>query len=144
MGFAKVVNALGCTVAGLQDASKLVPLLSSLGARHISYGVSYEFWPALGKAINRTLQDLLGEAFTPEVENAWNIVYGFMSQIMVESLRKAREEAAAEGGNAMPLSSCSTTELPEDHLVSARSRDICVEIDSVSEQQGGHEDEARC
>merc|ERR1712151_412499 len=47
--FAKVLNAIGCTVAGLQDASKLVPLLLNLGARHIGYGVSEEFWPALGK-----------------------------------------------------------------------------------------------
>jgi len=111
--FAKVLNAIGCTVAGLQDASKLVPLLSSLGARHIGYGVSEEFWPALGKAMNRTLQDLLGEAFTPEVENAWNIVYGFMSQIMVESLRKARE-AAQEGAAARSSNSKSEPDTASD------------------------------
>jgi len=93
--FGKVVNAIGCCVAGLRDVSRLVPLLSSLGARHISYGVEYSFWPALGQAMNKTLRETLGEDFTPEVENAWNVVYGFMSSIMVESLRQSREAAAA-------------------------------------------------
>merc|ERR1712051_56894 len=52
--FAKVLNVLGSCVAGLQDPSRLVPVLTSLGARHISYGVSVSYWPALGQAINWT------------------------------------------------------------------------------------------
>jgi len=87
--FAKVVNAIGCTVAGLQESEKLVPRLTSLGMRHISYRVPEHYWPVLGKAMNITLRDLLGEGFTPEVENAWSMVYGFMSQIMIEGLRRA-------------------------------------------------------
>jgi len=103
--FAKVVNAIGCTVAGLQESEKLVPLLTSLGMRHISYRVPEHYWPVLGKAMNVTLRDLLGAGFTPEVENAWNIVYGFMSQIMIEGLRRAievaRQTRACDGESAM-------------------------------------------
>jgi len=90
--FGKVVNAIGCVVVGLQDSSKLVPLLTSLGGRHIAYGpggVNETFWPALGKAINMTLSDLLGEGFTTEVENAWNVVFGFASSIMIAGMRQA-------------------------------------------------------
>lgn len=90
--FGKVLNALGCVVAGLQDSSKLVPLLTSLGGRHIAYGpggVNETFWPALGKAINMTLSDLLGEGYTTEVENAWNVVFGFASSIMIAGMRQA-------------------------------------------------------
>jgi len=63
--FGKFLNAIGCVVTsvvvGQQDSSKLVPLLTSLGGRHIAYGpggVNEAFWPALGKAINMTLLDL--------------------------------------------------------------------------------------
>jgi len=101
--FAKVINAIGCTVAGLQESDKLVPLLTNLGMRHISYRVREEFWPVLSKAMNITLRDLLGEAFTQEVENAWNIVYGFMSQIMIQGLRRAielsQETKSSAGGS---------------------------------------------
>jgi len=107
--FGKVLNAIGCVVAGLQDSSKLVPLLTSLGGRHIAYGpggVNEAFWPALGKAINMTLSELLGDGFTTEVENAWNVVYGFASSIMIAGMRQALAAAArarpevqvAEGG----------------------------------------------
>lgn len=109
--FAKVVNAIGCTVAGLRDSSKLVPLLTSLGMRHIGYSVNESFWPALGKAMNATLSELLGESFTPEVETAWNVVYGFMSQIMIEGLRKAIQAAKTfDGDGARSQSRLSATE----------------------------------
>merc|ERR1719162_2519832 len=94
--FAKVLDAIGSTVAGLQESDKLVPLLTKLGMRHIGYRVSESFWPALGKAMNQVLLELLGEEFTPQVANAWNMVYGFMSQIMIEGLRRAKEAAARE------------------------------------------------
>jgi len=92
--FGKVLNAIGCVVAGLQDSSKLVPLLTSLGRRHIGYAVSEAWWPLLGKAVNMALSDILGDAFTSEVENAWNVVYGFASSIMMAGLREAKEAAA--------------------------------------------------
>merc|ERR1712238_514274 len=76
------------------DSSKLVPLLTSLGRRHIGYGVDEAFWPALGTALNITLSDLLGDGFTNEVENAWNVVYGFTSSIMIAGLRQAKMETA--------------------------------------------------
>merc|ERR1712203_1045550 len=100
--FGKVLNAVGCVVAGLQDSRKLVPLLTSLGMRHISYNTNEAFWPILGKAVNLTLADLLGDSFTPEVENAWNVVYGFTSSIMIAGLRQAKEaarERALEDGD---------------------------------------------
>merc|ERR1740129_921908 len=91
--FGKVLNAVGCVVAGLQESSKLVPLLTSLGRRHIAYNTNEDFWPALGKAVNMTLAELLGDSFTTEVENAWRVVYGFTSSIMIAGLRQAKEAA---------------------------------------------------
>jgi len=88
--FGKVLNAVGCVVAGLKGSSKLVPLLTSLGGRHITYNTNEAFWPALGKAVNITLAELLGAGFTPEVDNAWNVVYGFMSSIMIAGLQQAK------------------------------------------------------
>jgi len=85
----KVINALGCTVAGLHDMGKLVPMLTKLGNRHINYGLQERYWPVVGKAMDLTLQELLGASYTPEVQQAWNLVYGFTSSIMIEGLRQA-------------------------------------------------------
>merc|ERR1712060_702331 len=106
--FAKVLNAVGCVVAGLQDSSKLVPLLMSLGGRHIVYNSTEAFWPILGKAVNVTLAELLGDAFTPEVENAWNVVYGFTSSIMISGLKQAKEAARVK---AMEEVDCAVSQI---------------------------------
>jgi len=90
--FGKVVNAVGCTVAGLHDMGKLVPMLTKLGMRHINYGVSEAHWQVLAQALDMTLRDILGEAYTHEVQQAWTMVYGFMSSIMIEGLRLAIKE----------------------------------------------------
>lgn len=99
--FGKVLNAIGCVVAGLQESSKLVPLLTSLGRRHIGYNNNEEFWPVLGKAVMMVLAEILGDGFTSEVENAWTVVYGFTSSIMIAGLREAkaaaRDRAADDG-----------------------------------------------
>lgn len=91
--FGKFLSAIGCMVAGLRDSTQLVPTLLSLGRRHIGYDVKEEFWPALGQALNRALSDILGAGFTLEVENAWTVVYGFTSSVMVGGLQQAKELA---------------------------------------------------
>merc|ERR1712238_38785 len=121
----KVLNAIGCVVAGLQDTSKLVPLLTSLGRRHIGYAVSEAWWPLLGKAIMMALSDILGDAFTSEVENAWTVVYGFASSIMIAGLREARE--AATQMKSKDVFDCTKSETSR---VSTRS---CITTDFASE-----------
>jgi len=96
--FSKFVNAIGCTVAGLHDFARLVPMLTQLGARHANYGLNEGHWPILGKALMYTLRDCLGDEFTSEVEAAWSMVYGFMSNIMIEGLRGALANKLRKGG----------------------------------------------
>jgi serine/threonine protein kinase len=91
----KVVNAVGSAVAGLQDINKLVPLLTSLGMRHVGYGIPEEYFEIGGKALALTLKEGLGELYTPDVEHAWTMVYGFISATMVNGLRIRKAEMAA-------------------------------------------------
>jgi len=98
--FAKVVNAVGESVAGLHDLNKLVPMLTQLGIRHATYGATEEYFQILGRALVDTLQGLLGDDFTPEVEFAWTMVYGFMSAIMIGGLRAGGRQM---GDNVPPV-----------------------------------------
>merc|ERR1712085_130993 len=102
--FAKVINAVGCTVAGLRDTGSLVPMLLALGNRHIAYGVPESYWVVLGEALDRTLADILGEDYTMEVKNAWAMVYKFMSSLMIQGLREALFERQASPVETEPES----------------------------------------
>lgn len=81
----KLMAALGMTVAGLPRWAQLQPVLRQLGARHIGYGVRPEHYDTVGSALLWTLQQGLGEEFTPEVGEAWAEAYGAVAGAMQET-----------------------------------------------------------
>jgi nitric oxide dioxygenase len=56
-----------------------------LGIRHIAYGVTPEHYGTVGSALLGTLEQGLGEAFTPEVKAAWTEVYTVLATTMKEA-----------------------------------------------------------
>jgi nitric oxide dioxygenase len=51
----------------------------------VGYGVEPGHYATVGAALLWTLQQGLGEGFTPEVENAWTTAYGVLSEVMTEA-----------------------------------------------------------
>lgn len=90
--FAKVLDAVGTAVAGLQDIASLVPHLTALGMRHINYNTTSEHFAYGGQALLITLRAGLGELYTPDVEAAWKLVYDFVSATIIAGLKMAREK----------------------------------------------------
>jgi len=91
--WAKVIDAVGSAVAGLQDVGKLVPMLQKLGMRHVNYGMKVEYFRVAEKILIEVLKEGLADKFTPEIEQAWVMVYSFMSATMIAGLESARREA---------------------------------------------------
>ncbi len=84
----KLMAVLKVAVAGLDDPERLIPAVRILGQRHAEYGVVDDDYDTVAEALIWTLEQGLGEAFTPDVADAWVAVYGFLAGIM--------QEAAAE------------------------------------------------
>lgn len=81
----KLMQMIGAAVGKLNDLPTLVPILQTLGKRHVGYGVRDADYPVVGAALLKTLEQGLGAAFTPEVRAAWTEVYGVMHQVMSEA-----------------------------------------------------------
>lgn len=88
--FAKVIESVGTAVVGLQDIKALVPHLTALGMRHINYNMKDEYFAFGGQALMLTLQDGLGDNFTPDVKLAWGMVYDFISASIISGLHMAQ------------------------------------------------------
>lgn len=89
--FSVVLNAVGSAVAGLQqDLSVLVSMVQQLGGRHAGYGVEAPHFEVIGQALKLTLEEILADRYTPEVDRAWGIVYNFLSMVMIHVMRDAR------------------------------------------------------
>ena len=86
----KVMAMLSYTVNGLNRLDVLLPAVRALGRRHATYGVRPEHYYTVGAALLWTLQQGLGDSFTPAVREAWTAAYG----VLANTMRGAAELAA--------------------------------------------------
>ena len=90
----KLMQMLGLAVSSLDRMEQLLPVVRSLGARHVSYGVRDKDYDTVGQALLWTLRKGLGEAFTPDVESAWNSVYATLASEMQSGAETSVEAVA--------------------------------------------------
>lgn len=89
----KLMATLAVVVGGLSNLEAVLPAASALAKRHVSYGAKAEHYPVVGGALLWTLEKGLGNAWTPEVADAWTAAYGTLSVYMIEEAY-GRAEAA--------------------------------------------------
>jgi len=78
----KAVTMMDMIVQWLDVPDRLVPVLKQLGERHAKYGVRDEHYGKMGAAILGSLEEGLGERFTPEVKGAWTEAFLLISSLM--------------------------------------------------------------
>lgn len=76
-------NSLMLVVDNLRNSEVLVSTLKGLGTRHVRYGVLPNHYPMVGGALLKTFSNCLGEAWTPNVEQAWIEAYGAVTELML-------------------------------------------------------------
>jgi nitric oxide dioxygenase len=90
----KLMATLAAVVNGLTDLPSILPAASALAIRHVSYGARREHYPVVGAALLWTLEKGLGEAWTPEVANAWTAAYETLSGYMIAEAYGRPSQAA--------------------------------------------------
>ncbi len=89
---AKLMHVLGIAVRGLDRLDQLVPVVELLGRRHAGYGVRPAHYDTVAEALLWTLEQGLGDGFTPEVRDAWTAVY----TVLATTMQRAAAEPPAE------------------------------------------------
>ena len=64
--------------------------LRALGRRHVGYGVRDSHYATVGEALLWTLEQGLGDAFTPDVRAAWAETYGTRAGVMQRAAAGAK------------------------------------------------------
>ena len=78
----KLMAMINTVVVGLDNLGPMVPTIQDLGRRHIEYGVKDEHYDTVGSALLWTLEQGLGDDFTPETEEAWTKAYTVLATTM--------------------------------------------------------------
>lgn len=90
----KLMAMLGTAVSGLTRLDALRPAVQALGERHVGYGVHVDHFTPVGAALLWTLQQGLGDEFTPAVEEAWAAAYEALSRVMIDAMIQKASKAA--------------------------------------------------
>ena len=80
-----LMKMIAVAVGGLDRLETIVPAVQSLGVRHAGYGVTPAHYQTVATALLWTLDQGLGDDFTPEVESAWVAAYTLLATTMQEA-----------------------------------------------------------
>ena len=85
----KLMKTIAVAVNGLKKLDTILPVVEDLGRRHNDYGTQPEHYDTVAEALLWTLEQGLGDDFTPEVREAWAETYTTLATVM----KKAAAEA---------------------------------------------------
>jgi len=80
-----LTSMISVAVGSLSRPQKILLAVQQLGKRHAAYGVEPRHYELVGIALLWMLEHVLGEAFTPQVREAWTQVYGLLSTTMQDA-----------------------------------------------------------
>lgn len=83
--YRKLMDMLSTVVARLDNINELTDDIAAMAQRHIQYGVRPAHYKLVGKALLWTLEQGLGNDWTPEVQAAWIKCYTILSDTMINA-----------------------------------------------------------
>ncbi|UZR94799.1 globin domain-containing protein [Chondrinema litorale] len=83
----KLMNLIGLTVTKL-NLEQPDQTISTVGKRHVAYGVKPEYFAKFGEVLMKTFKEALKDNWTPELESAWTKAYANMADLMVKAYRE--------------------------------------------------------
>lgn len=78
----KLMQVLSTAVNNLHQVEQIVPVLETLGRKHVDYGVCDGHYDTVGEVLIYTLEKGLGPDFTEETKAAWLETYDLMASVM--------------------------------------------------------------
>ena len=79
----RFMATLGAIVDNLHDSNAMADRYTDLGNAHRAMGVKAKDFIPMGQALFETLEHTLGEDFTPETKEAWEIAYAEFSRDII-------------------------------------------------------------
>lgn len=83
----------------IDNLGVLAGAVERIAQKHVGLNILAEHYPFVAEALLGAIQDVLGEAATPEILTAWGEAYWFLADLLIGREKEIYEaNAAAEGG----------------------------------------------
>jgi len=96
-------QALALAVLGyaehIDNLAVLAPVIQVIAAKHASIGIRSEHYPIVGRHLLAAIGEVMGDAATEAVLEAWTAAYGQLADVLIEAEQSLYNHAATtEGG----------------------------------------------
>ncbi len=94
-----LAGAVAAYAEHIDDPSVLMPVVTRIVHKHVSLGIRPEHYQIVGRHLLASIKEVLGEAATDELVDAWAAAYGQLADLLIaEEARLYAESAAKPGG----------------------------------------------
>ena len=76
----------------------LMPVLERIAAKHVSLGIRQEHYAIVGRHLLASISEVLGEAATPALIDAWAAAYGQLANLLIGMEQRGYDQAATQAG----------------------------------------------
>ena len=90
---AKLATALYSYATHLDDIKALKAMVDKIAHRHVQVDVLPEQYPIVGECLLQAIQDVLGDAATPEVMTAWTQAYQALAEVLINREQQIYQSA---------------------------------------------------
>ncbi len=93
-----LANAVYAAAVHIDQLENIIPVVKQIGHKHRSLGVLPEHYPIVGKHLLMAIKDVLGEAATDEIIDAWAEAYGVIADAFISVEQEMYVEAEQQVG----------------------------------------------
>lgn len=82
----------------IDNPAVLAPVVALIANKHASLGIRAEHYPIVGKHLLASIREVLGDAASDELVNAWGVAYGALADIFIEAETQLYDAACNQDG----------------------------------------------
>lgn len=95
---AALANAVYAAAANIDNLGQILPVVKQIAHKHRSLGITAEQYPIVGENLLAAIKDVLGDAATDEIIQAWAEAYGVIAQVFIDVESEMYNEAEQQPG----------------------------------------------
>jgi nitric oxide dioxygenase len=98
-----LASAVFAYAANVDNASALAPVVKRIVHKHAAVGLTAQHYPIVGEHLIGAIKQVLGDAASPELLDAWGEAYWLLANQLIEAEKELYEEADTAPGKMMEL-----------------------------------------
>lgn len=96
-----LANTVYAAAKYIDQLEVLIPAVKQIAHKHRSLAIKPEHYPIVGEYLLKAIKEVLGDAATDDIINAWAEAYGAIAQVFIDTEAQMYKEASEQPGGWM-------------------------------------------